>query len=159
MDIVPGKEHHNSNMSPCMMNSTSEKFIIDENLESKLAELPLSDDIKKFYQKFSSSTQEILIGIWTFFSIENLIQMTNNYRQKNVQSIDIAFQYLGMGHVRVAFYHPFYESILYRNDGGSNAYEREANFNNLKNMNTDEFKNGISFEKFLEEVFNQKNDI
>lgn len=159
MDLIPGAENHNSNMEPCMINSSSDKFVADPNIEefeSKLDQLLVSNEMKDFYRKISSSTQEGIIPPWTFFSIDNLIKMTNNYKIMNIKTIDIAFEYLGMGHVRVAFYHPDFNTFLYRNDGGSSGYDREHNLNELKNLDNDQFKNGISFNEFIEEI-NKKN--
>ena len=152
-----------SNNAPSMIQSTSTEIIKDETIEKKLDLLTLPNEIKNFYKEIGTTMQEIYICEWTFFSIENIIKMCDNHKKNNINTIDIAFKYKGMGHVKVAFYDPRYKSIFYRNDGGSNGYEREHNYINLKNFNNstnstnltnlnENIKYELNFERFLQEI-------
>ena len=109
-----GKPSYNSNDVPFFIKSESNNIIIDNEIEQKLEILKFSDEIKEFYKHYSTSSQELYIGNWSLFSINNIIKMTEHYISNNIETIDIAFTYIGMGHIRAAFYHPTYNKILYR---------------------------------------------
>lgn len=144
-----------SNNIPTMCQSTSCEIIKDKNINEKLETIDLPNEIKSFYKEIGSSIQEIYINEWTLFSIENIIKMTDYYKKNNINTIDIAFKYLGMGNVKVAFYDTNLKTILYRNDGGSNGYDRQNNFNKLKNFNNlsnYDKSNRINFDTFLSEI-------
>ena len=148
-----------SNNMPAMIQSTSGEIIKDRSIEKKLNLINLPDEIKKFYTEIGSTLQEIYIREWTFLSLQNIIKMVETYKKDNIESIDFAYKYLGMGHVKVAFYDPKNKSIFYRNDGGSNGYDREDNFKKLKNFNNSTNINkdiGINFDTFLEEINEKK---
>lgn len=147
-----------SNNMPCMIQSSSDKIIKDEFINKKLENIKLSDEIIKFYKLIGTINQEIYINDWTFFSIQNILKMNENYKKDNIHTIDFAYKYLGMGHVEVAFYNPKLESIYYRQDGGSNGYDRQINYNNLKKINSNNFINdkGYTFDIFLHEITENK---
>ena len=148
-----------SNNMPSMIQSTSGEIIKDRSIEKKLNLINFPNEIKDFYKEIGTTLQEIYIKEWTFFSIQNIIKMIQNYKKDNFETIDFAFKYLGMGHVKVAFYDTRYETIFYRNDGGSNQYVRENNYINLKNFNNINSLNkytGITFDTFLEEIVGKK---
>ena len=159
MEYTPGAQGHNSNLMPSMLNSTAEKFIVDNNIDDKLDAVAFSNEIRQFYKRFSSSTQEIYISGWTFFSLDNIIQMCEKYKKDGIKTVDLAFRYLGMGHVKVAFYHPKYDTILYRHDGGSSYHDRNYFFKEFKEFDLEKFADGISFKKFLENIKTATNDI
>ena len=153
------KPQWESNSEPAMMQSISGEIIQDKLIEKKLHLLNLSYEIKNFYKKIGTSSQEIYIKEWTFLSIENITKMIENYKKDNIITIDFAYKYMGMGYVKVAFYDNRYNSILYRNDGGSNGYDRAENYENLKNFNNSQDLNkdiGINFNTFLFEIVGKK---
>jgi len=154
MSFVPGSIDHNSVDMPFMANSITDEFTIDPCCNELLEKLSISKEIKQFYKQFSSSNQEIVINYWTFFNIEKMIEMTNKYHSDNIKTIDLAFEYKGMGWVNVAFYYPENNKILFRMDGGSSGWDRQDNYKLLKNFDLNEFKNGITFEEFLIKIKN-----
>lgn len=148
-----------SNNMPAMIQSTSGEIIIDRSIEKKLNSINLPDEIKKFYIEIGTTLQEIYLREWTFLSLQNIIKMVENYKKDDIESIDFAYKYLGMGHVKVAFYDPKNKSIFYRNDGGSNGYDRNDNYKNLVNFNNSSDLNkysGITFDTFLFEIVGKK---
>ena len=148
-----------SNNMPAMIQSTSGEIIKDKSIEKKLNLINLPNEIKDFYKEIGTTLQEIYIKEWTFFSIQNIIKMIENYKKDNIETIDFAYKYLGMGHVKVAFYDTRYQTIFYRNDGGSNGYDRNDNYNNLVNFNNTNSLNkytGITFDTFLFEIVGKK---
>ena len=133
-----------------MAESITNKLTIDNNIDDKLNKLSFTQEIKDFYKNISSSAQEIYINNWTLFSVDKILEMTEKYKKDNIPYIDIGFRYIGMGHVDVAFFHPKYNTILFRPDGGSSGHDRIANYNNLKQANPTKFENGITFARFIE---------
>ena len=148
-----------SNNMPAMLQSISGEIIKDKSIEKKLNSINLPNEIKDFYKEIGTTLQEIYINEWTFFSIQNIIKMVEDYKKDNIETIDFAYKYLGMGHVKVAFYDTRYQTIFYRNDGGSNGYDRQDNFEKLKNFNNTNSLNkynGITFDTFLFEIVGKK---
>lgn len=152
MSLQCGDENYNAIDAAFMLAKPSDNIIHDNNIDEKLNKLALSTEIKNFYKKFGSSTQEIYINQWTLFSIDKIIEMTSKYKEDDIVTIDIGMVYKGMGHVSVAFFHPKYNTILYRPDGGSNIWDRLANYNDLKKFNNLEFKKGSSFKDFINKI-------
>jgi hypothetical protein len=147
------KPNWQSNQEPFMSNSQDLSIIKDNYINLKLSETELSDDIKNFYKIFGSSSQEIYINEWTLFSLDNIIYMHNNYIKDNINIYDLGIEYLGMGHVNVAFYDPVNKIINYRHDGGSNGYEREYNYQELKNYYKKNIT-GYTFTEFINTINN-----
>jgi len=157
-DCSFGTSNHNSSDMPFFRNSAScNESVIDQNIDEKLDHIEFADEIKNFYRKRQTSTQEYYINCWTFFSIDTILDRKKIIRKDNVITIDLAFTYLGMGHIKVAFYHPKHNKILYRNDGGSNGWDRKDNYKNLINFENNTFlTDGISFKEFIDEIGNNK---
>ena len=147
-----GQEGYNSNLVPFMENNKSDKIITDPLINDKLGKLYIPENIKNFYRDVSSSTQEIYINNWTLFSLDNILNMSKEYLLVGVPTIDLGFTYMGMGHVHVAFYHPKFDTILFRMDGGSNDWERKDNRYDLINFDHNKFKKGITFEQFIKKI-------
>ena len=148
-----------SNTSPAMMQTSDYKIIKDDLIENKLNLIELLEEIKNFYREIGTTSQEIYINEWILLSIENIIKISENYKKDNIHTIDFAYKYLGLGHVKVAFYDKKFNRILYRHDGGSNGYDREDNFEKLKiyNSNTnDNIYYGLTFDTFLKEITEKK---
>ena len=148
-----------SNDMPGMLQSTSGVIIKDDLIENKLNQIELLEEIKNFYREIGTTSQEIYINEWILLSIENIIKMSENYNKDNIHTIDFAYKYLGLGHVKVAFYDNKFNRILYRHDGGANGQDREDNFKKLKiyNSNTnDNIYYGLTFDTFLQEITEKK---
>ena len=125
-------------------NNFNEKYEnIEEYIETNLS--ILSKEIKDFYIFFKTLDQEIYINNWTFMSLSNIIEIYNKYKSKNINTIDIAFMYHGMGHIKILYYDPRINSINFRMDGGSNSYDREYNFKKLIEYNSNDPPQDISY--------------
>lgn len=131
-----------------MRKSISNKIKKDTNvLEGNLTSLDnnLSDDIKKFYKNVEWSTQEIYMKVWILFSIDNIITIVNHDRKNNINTTDLWLRYMWLGHCKVAFYDPQTNMIYYRDDGGSNGFDRTENYTKLKNYKSDKKNIGLTF--------------
>ncbi len=94
-----------------------------------------------------TNDEESNINKFTFFKLDQISERKYNYDN----FFDIGLQYAGMGHVLVLSYYPSNKKFFIRMDGGSNGYEREANYNYYKSYDpTTEFdmESNIMWTKF-----------
>ena len=128
---------------------------IDLKLLETLNNINLSKDIQDFLINNNAIDKELYINNWTFFPINKIIERNIIYEKDSIKNIiDIAFTYMGMGHINVAFYDTKLKKILFRWDGGSNGYDRIDNYNKIKLYDSSKINEelGIEFSKFLEEI-------
>ena len=120
--------------------------ITDINLEllEKLNNIKVPKDIQDFLINNNAIDKELYIHNWTIFPINKIIERQYNILNKDSikNIIDIAFTYMGMGHINVAFYNTQLKKILFRWDGGSNCYDRIDNYNKLKLYDLSKIKEG-----------------
>ena len=118
--------------------SNNSNNINEEKLPKKL-----NNNIKLIYKILNNPDKEIYLNEWIIMSMNNALNIYNDYcenGQKNV--FDIGYKYEGMGHVSVISCDLNSHLLFLRPDGGSNGYDRQANFENL-------IKNGSnSYNKF-----------
>lgn len=121
-------------------------------------DININDEIKNFFILIGSKEKEIYINNWTILSHDNIIDIYNNHKAENINVIDIALLYLGMGHVQIIFYDPIQNLLFSRHDGGSNGWDREDCFNKLKQYQNKKIynKNGFSFQDFLHKINNNE---
>lgn len=69
---------------------------------------------------------------WTLMSLEEALDRYKELCSNDQKRIfDLAYQYLGMGHIRLLSCDLKTHNLFYRDDGGANGYERENNRENL----------------------------
>lgn len=133
------------------------------NIFSNLDLENIPDFLLIFYKSINTINKEFYINNWTFMSFNKIIEIKTNYLKNNIQAIDIAFTYMGMGNIIMAFYDTKTNLIKLRWDGGSNGFDRQYNYNILK-----QYYNGIinnigtqetfsSFDELLIYIKNYKN--
>ena len=129
---------------------------IENNEIIDLSMLPkgINKNIILLYEMFNEKNKEIYLNNWTFISINRAIEIYNYYYKNNRTDIfDIAYQYIGMGHIKVLSCDLTTHLLFIRPDGGSNSWDRQDSFINL-------IKNGVSSYKqffFSDWFFNMKN--
>jgi hypothetical protein len=96
----------------------------------------LHPELLKLYEKIGYN-KEYLFKSYTFLTLNELIKRKGTYENL----YDIALTYLGLGHILVISYHPKSERFFFRMDGGSNGYDREANYNKYKNCDINTINN------------------
>lgn len=176
IDINNSTQNYDSTLAPFFRNNydsdvediDSESIInVDKiNLINKFTNINLPIEIKNFYINNNSYNRELYIKSWTLFSIKKILDMHDNYLKDDITSIiDLGFIYLGLGWIKVAFYNTEDNMIYYRRDGGSNGWDRNANYKNLKKYDTlNKKSNGmnsdksISFSTFLKEINEENNE-
>jgi hypothetical protein len=150
--FLPNIDNENQNIS-----------IIEDNnllLNIKFKELNLIKSITDFYLDNEAYNREMYIENWTFFSITKILELVKHYIENNINNIvDLGFIYHGMGHIKVVYYNKITKKIHFRMDGGSNDYDRIANFNELKKISNNELADagGIDFTYFINNITNFNN--
>ena len=155
IDYNIGIPTYKSNMASFMQQNISETIEENiDNVEIVLVSLNnnLPDNIKNFYRKIKSSTQEIYIKQWTMFSLDNIFYLSEQHNTDNIHVTDIGLKYIGMGHCIIAFYEPNTDLIYYRYDGGSNGWDREERYNALKKYTSNDTNPGITLDTFLKQI-------
>lgn len=88
----------------------------------------LNDNIIMIYRFIGNYDRELYLDDWCFMSLKNCINKYQYYLSRNQDKIfDIAYKYMGMGHVKVLSCDLQNHLLFYRNDGGSNDYDRNFN--------------------------------
>ena len=161
-DTESQSPQYTSKLPFCDNNLTSEIEKLSESNPKAIklaAQYHLPEEWLNLY-KYLPDNVETVVGSYRFFSIRQILEMveTNKKYEQN-GFIDIAFKYMGMGHVMVLSYN-YREDGLYfftRRDGGSSGYDREYNFEYYyTKYNTPD---GFSFEKLRDSEKFQWKDI
>ena len=136
-------DDYNSANEAFFVQNKNNKFIIDYNIIEGIPD-SLNRNIITIYNILGSKNKELYLSEWTLMSINNALQRYDELCKLNRKDIfDIGFKYEGMGHITVISCDLNSHLLFYRPDGGSNAYDREDNLNNL-------IKNGsLNYEKFF----------
>jgi len=111
----------------------SEKFNFEINHENNL-NVPegLNRNIKLIYGILGNSKKEIYIGEWTIMSLERVTEQYENYCNSGQERVfDIGFRYMGMGHIELIACDLETHLLFYHRGGGSNGWDREANYNEI----------------------------
>ena len=146
-NILFSPRNHDSTLQPFFLpnvdndsNENQNISIIEDNnllLAIEFKELNLEKAIPDFYLNNEAFNKEMYIENWTFFSITKILELVKYYTSHNINNIvDLGFMYHGMGHVKVVYYNKISKKIYFRMDGGSNDYDRMANFNELKELSS-----------------------
>lgn len=166
-NILFSSKNYDSTIQPFFLpnvdndsNENQNISIIEDNnllLNIEFKELNLEKAITDFYLDNKAHNKEMYIENWTFFSITKILELVKHYANHNINNIiDLGFMYHGMGHVKVVYYNKITEKIYFRMDGGSNDYDRMANFNELKKKSNNELTDtsGIDFTYFINNITN-----
>jgi hypothetical protein len=166
-NILFSPRNHDSTLQPFFLpnidNENQNISIIEDNnllLNIKFKELNLIKSITDFYLDNEAYNREMYIENWTFFSITKILELVKHYIENNINNIvDLGFIYHGMGHIKVVYYNKITKQIHFRMDGGSNDYDRMANFNELKKISNNELADagGIDFTYFINNITNFNN--
>ena len=164
-NILFSPRNHDSTLQPFFLpnvdndsNENQNISIIEDNnllLAIEFKELNLEKAIPDFYLNNEAFNKEMYIENWTFFSITKILELVKHYATHNINNIvDLGFMYHGMGHIKVVYYNKISKKIYFRMDGGSNDYDRIANFNELKKISNNELADagGIDFTYFINNI-------
>ena len=129
-------------LSGCMMSSpeytSSDKGFFETDKHCKLFEmgydtLPefpdgLNNTIVLMYKIIGHKSREVYFHRWTIMSVDETLQRYKKYCREGQKDVfDIAYRYMGMGHIEVLSCDLSTHRLYTRADGGSNGYDREIN--------------------------------
>ena len=112
------------------------RYMVSKEL-SKDQHLPIFPEALKSFFVDKPYSCEIYINEWTIMSMQNMIERFESVSTDGILALDIAFRYSGLGYIKVLFYDPINQCYFIRWDGGSNGYDREDNYNKLKQYKYD----------------------
>jgi hypothetical protein len=139
-DCKVSNEDYKSSDEPFFQSDSSKDFKVGF---TSIPELPdnLNRHFKIFYEVVGDPTIEIYIKEWTMMSLDEVLKRYNHYcseGQKNV--FDIGYRYRGMGHIEVLSCNLYNHLLFYRMDGGSNGWDREANYKDVINFDYQKYE-------------------
>lgn len=127
-----GVDNYSTLQQPFMMksNSTEGKVEFDTvSVNEILENIPIHTSLKRIYQTIGNPNVDYYYNDWILLSLKQVQEQYKLYQEKKqTRAIDFAMIYTGLGHCIFASYDPILNKIYYRNDGGSNGWDREINF-------------------------------
>jgi len=146
-------ENHDSTKEPFFQKGIEKNYLMNFK---EIPELPesLNRHMKIFYELVGNPDLEVYIGDFTFMSLTKCLENYNEYCLNQQKSVfDIGFRYAGMGHIIVTSCDLNNHLLFERMDGGSNGYDREANYKELLNYQTGS-KKYFYFNQFKKKLMN-----
>ena len=121
-----------------------------------IPEIPedLNRNFKLLYELVSNPDVEIYINKWTILSLSEALKQYKQYcdeGQKNV--FNVAYRYLGLGHVEVLSCNLYNHLLFLRRDGGSNGYDCADNHKQVINFDYKQYEY-MYFENWYSSVMN-----
>ena len=125
---------YDSTMEPFFQGDLNEITFTEDFKE--IPEIPesLNRHIKLLYQIIVNPKVEVYINEYTIMSLNKCLERYKNLCDNSQELVfDFAFRYMGMGHIEVLSCDLTNHLLFKRMDGGSNGWDREANYNELLN--------------------------
>jgi hypothetical protein len=92
----------------------------------------LNYSIILMYKVIGDPDREVYVGDWTIIAWNNAKKKHNEYKDdKQTKVFDIAYKYMGMGHIRVLACDLTTHKLFYHDAGGANGYESQDNYDKL----------------------------
>ena len=109
------------------------------------------------YCLLDSSNREINYNNFIFMSFNEIIDRYNLYKKNGQNKLcDLAIKYDGMGYIFVLTYNIYNGTFFFRRDGGSNDWERQTNWDFIKNYEP-EYNKSYDLDKILTIILNNNN--
>lgn len=127
-------ENYDSTQVPFFSrDNEKENFEIDHNIIKDIPE-GINRNISLIYDILGNSKKEIYLAEWVIMSLDKAIEIYKNYCNNGQNKVfDIGYRYMGMGHIEVISCDLDSHLLFFHPDGGSNGYDRMANFENIVN--------------------------
>ena len=101
----------------------------------------LNKNFIMLYNIIGNAKAEVYINEWTILSLDEAREQYQDYCDNNQFNVfNIAYRYMGMGHVEVLSCNLYNHLLFLRPDGGSNGYERADNYNDILKFNYKKYK-------------------
>jgi len=124
---------YNSTKVPFFLQNKENNFDIEFNkIEDIDIPLRLNRNIILIYKILGNSKKEIYLDEWTILSLEEALEQYKNYCNEGQSNVfNIGYRYMGLGHVEVISCDLESHLLFFRNDGGSNDFDRQYNYNDI----------------------------
>lgn len=112
-----------------------ERFVIGHK---QIPELPesINRNFKLLHEIIGNPEKELYINEWIILSTNDVVKQYKTYCEEGQNNIvNLAYRYLGLGHVEVLSCNLYNHLLFLRRDGGSNDWDRKANHNEIVNFN------------------------
>ena len=125
---ISGK-HYDSTIQPCFMRDENKTpFKINFEYTINLPE-GLNQNISLMYKIIGDSEREVYMGNWTIMSLNKVKEIYKEYCSNDQKRIvDIAFTYMGLGHINVMSCDLETHNLFFHRAGGSNGWDRDSNY-------------------------------
>ena len=147
-DAGMSSENHDSSQEPCFMLGPTHAFKQDFK---RLPELPegLNHNFKYLYEIVGNPSVEVTLRQptendyaqeWTLMSLKKSLDVYQEYCKEGQKRVfDLAFMYMGMGHINVLSCDLETHNLFVHRDGGSNGWDRELHFQDVIKKNPDTY--------------------
>ena len=128
------KKGHISTRQPFFMKGETDDFKAGHDT---LPEIPeeLNRHFKLLYEIVGDPDIEIYVKEWKIMSLNEALERYEYLKNDGQSNIfDIAYVYVGMGHIDVLSCNMYNHLLFKRRDGGSSGIEREYNYLQAKNF-------------------------
>ena len=125
---------------PFFMKNNNKVFNIGYN---DIPEMPkgLNRNIQTMFKLIGNPLVEIYIGDWTIMSLNQCIDVYNNYcNNSQTKVFDIGYMYIGMGHIKMLSCDLEKHILFYRIDGGGDGYARDYHRYKILNYNPTDYE-------------------
>ena len=136
---------------PFFMKNNNKPFNIGYN---DIPEMPkgLNRNIQTMFKLIGNPLVEIYIGDWTIMSLNQCIDVYNNYCNNGQTKVfDIGYMYIGMGHIKMLSCDLDKHILFYRIDGRGDGYARDYHRNKILNYNPNDYE-FMYFTDFINET-------
>ena len=168
MKVGYGEKNYNSILVPFFQQNRDTDYTpsIEESISSKekLSEfcnkyIKLPDDFTEFVSE-GVPERETYVADWTIFNLNCMLDRYVSLLKNNIYTLDIGFKYVGLGYIKICFYDPKLDAFFFRLDGGTNGWDRESNFEKVKNYKSNYSKDvyGFTFTSFLNQAYGNEKE-
>lgn len=142
-----GESGHDSTQQPFFLKGETHDFVPGQ---TQLPELPdgLNRNFRDMYEIICNPDVEVTIQTtdefseqWTIMSANKAKEIFDDYKSGGQESVfDIAYTYMGLGHINVLSCDLHTHNLFVHEDGGSNGWERQSNREKILNYNREHYQ-------------------
>ena len=115
----------------------------------------LNKNFTMMYNIIGNPAVEVYINEWTLLSLNEARTQYEDFCDHNQFNVfNIAYRYMGLGHVEVLSCNLYNHLLFLRHDGGSNGYDRAANYNEILKFEHKKY-DYFGFEKWYNELISK----
>jgi hypothetical protein len=136
-------ENHTSSNLPFFSRNFNPTLFLSNSKCIEQYKIPdsLNRNVKLIFELLGDAEREIYIGEWTIMSLKECTERYKDFCENSQKDVfDIGYRYMGMGHIEVISCDLKTHLLFYRSDGGSNGYDRYANYQDILKNGPDKYE-------------------